>query len=91
MRLRHVRARESHRLGLAVAREFAGDQELDADAVLGVAQVLAAGEWRDVTETVEIRMDRSSLRESRGCRRPREPPNPCAESHSAGDRVGNAD
>ena len=45
------------RLGLAVAREFAGDQEFDPDAVLGVAEVLAARERRDVAQAIELRVD----------------------------------
>ena len=48
---------KGHRLGLAVAREFAGDQEFDPDAVLGVPQVLAAGERGNVAEAVELFMD----------------------------------
>ena len=48
---------ERDRLGLAVPRELAGDQELDADAGLGVAEVLAAGERRDITQALELLVD----------------------------------
>ena len=43
---------EGDGLGFAVAGEFAGDQEFDANAGLRVAEVAGAGEGRDVTKTV---------------------------------------
>ena len=52
-----LRVGKGDRLGLAVAREFAGDQEFDPDAVLGVAEVLAAGERGDITQALELRVD----------------------------------
>ena len=55
-----VRVWESHWFRLAVAREFTGDQEFDANAVLGVPQVLAAREGRDIPKPLEFRVDRAS-------------------------------
>ena len=49
--------REGDRLGLAVSREFPRDQELDPDSVLGVTEVLAAGERRNVTQAFEALVD----------------------------------
>ena len=51
--------RKGHGLRLAIAREFAGDQELDPDAIFRVSELLAAGERRNIAEAVQVCVDRS--------------------------------